>query len=208
MQSQGAVLVVDDDAELRNYVKEELEESGFVVRAVGDGGAALEVLRSWLPDLILLDLNMPKVDGWQFRVQQRRDARLAAIPLLAMSAEHSAKAVAIGSEGFLKKPFSTGQLLARIEETMSSARHDRSQPTGQGTPAVGLIHEINNLLSVVLGGLELIGGTVGDLAAKKPESAVLAELQNDVDASRAAAGKLKRLIRDLQSQSAPPTDRH
>jgi DNA-binding response OmpR family regulator len=204
MRKEGAVLLVDDDTELRDCVKEELEESGFVVRAAGDGGAALEVLRGWLPDLIVLDLNMPRVDGWEFRVQQLDDARLAAIPLLAMSADPSAKAAAINSDGFLKKPFSTVQLLSRIGEILSSARHNRERSALVGRPAACLIHEINNALSVVLGGLELIAVGVSDLAtdpreSADAESATVAEMRNDVDASLAAAEQLKGLTEDLRA---------
>jgi CheY-like chemotaxis protein len=225
MQKGAAVLLVDDDTELRECVKEELEESGFMVRAVGDGREALEALRAWLPDLIVLDLNMPVIDGWEFRVRQRGDARLATIPLLAMSADPSPKAAAMDADGFLRKPFSTIQLLSRIGEILSSARKDRLQSAMAAGSAAGLLHQVNNALSILLGGLELVAIGVGDLTPEPigvregdgGRAAALAVIQSDVEVSRAAAQQLRELTDDLEalgrsadeegptsSQSSPP----
>jgi CheY-like chemotaxis protein len=207
MRTDAAVLLVDDDTELRDCVQEELQESGFDVRVVGDGEAALELLRGWLPDLIVLDLNMPTLDGWEFRVRQMGDARLAGIPVLATSADPSAKAAAIDADGFLRKPFSTVELLSRIGEILTSARRARLQRAVAGGSAASLLHEINNALSILLGGLELVAIGVGDLAPRPSGaidcgsggSATLAEIRNDVDASRAAAQQLRSLTDHLQS---------
>jgi CheY-like chemotaxis protein len=225
MQKGAGVLLVDDDTELRECVKEELEESGFVVRAVGDGQEALEVLRAWLPDLIVLDLNMPVIDGWEFRVRQLGDARLAMIPLLAMSADPSPKAAAMDADGFLRKPFSTIQLLSRIGEILSSARNGRLQSAMAAGSAAGLLHQIKNALSILLGRLELVAIGVGDLSPEcggvresdGGRSAALAVIQDDVEASRATAQQLRELTDNLEalcrsadeagsasSQSSPP----
>lgn len=214
MQKGAAVLLVDDDTELRECVKEELEESGFLVRAVGDGQEALEALRAWLPDLIVLDLNMPVIDGWEFRVRQLGDARLAAIPVLAMSADPSPKAAAMDADGFLRKPFSTIQLLSRIGQILSLARNVRLQSAMVAGSAAGLLHQVNNALSILLGGLELVAIGVGDLT---PEGggvresdggvwAALAEIQSDVEASRVAAQQLRELTDDLEALSRSADD--
>jgi CheY-like chemotaxis protein len=228
MRNEAAVLLVDDDTELRDCVQEELEENGFEVRAAGDGQAALELLRGWLPDLIVLDLNMPTLDGWQFRVRQLDDPRLAGIPVLATSADPSPKAAAIAADGFLKKPFSTVELLSRLGKILARARQARLQSAVVGGSAASLLHDINNALSVLMGGLELVAIGVGDLAPKPSgavdwdggDSAMLAEIQGDVDASRAAAQQLRNLTDHLQSlcrnesreasliSSSAPSNRH
>ena len=81
------ILIVDDDAGSRNALANLLRDEGFTVVAVDSGAAALESLgRALLPGLIVLDLMMPGMDGWDFRHAQKRDPRLAAIPVIAVSA--------------------------------------------------------------------------------------------------------------------------
>lgn len=88
--SNGAshqILIVDDDAGSRNALAKLLRDEGFDVVAVDSGVAAMESLRRPpLPRLIVLDLMMPAMDGWDFRHEQKRDAELARIPVIAVSA--------------------------------------------------------------------------------------------------------------------------
>src|SRR5690242_8866746 len=85
------VLVVDDDYAIREMLTEVLEDAGYRVISVENGAAALAQLREMLtpPCLILLDLMMPVMTGWEFRIAQQADARLAAIPVIALSARPS-----------------------------------------------------------------------------------------------------------------------
>lgn len=81
------ILVVDDDAGSRNALLTLLRDEGFTVVGAADGREALEYLRqSPLPQLIVLDLMMVEMDGWDFRHAQKRDAKLAGIPVIAVSA--------------------------------------------------------------------------------------------------------------------------
>src|SRR5690242_9166848 len=101
-----SLLVVEDDRDVRDSLVEHLRDRGCDVVAAWNGQEALAHLRgNALPDLILLDLMMPVMDGWQFRVEQKRDPQLASIPVLAMSADPSAQAAAIDAHAFLRKPF-------------------------------------------------------------------------------------------------------
>jgi two-component system, chemotaxis family, chemotaxis protein CheY len=103
------LLIVEDDAEIRASIAELFEAEGYEISMAEDGREALELLRreSEPPGLILLDLMMPTMDGFEFRAEQQKDARLAAIPVLLMSAggDLGAKAAALGTKGYLKKPF-------------------------------------------------------------------------------------------------------
>src|SRR5262245_7048564 len=92
--SMGArLLLVEDDVSIRSALAEMLGDEGFTVTTAENGRAALDQLRQGpAPDVIVLDLMMPEMDGWEFRVAQRADPLLAGIPLLAMSADLSAKA--------------------------------------------------------------------------------------------------------------------
>jgi CheY-like chemotaxis protein len=103
------VLIAEDDREIRESVAELLESEGYEVIPAENGRRALEVLRAGgeQPGLILLDLMMPELDGFQFRAEQRKDPSLAGIPVLLMSAggDLAAKAGQLGAAGYLKKPF-------------------------------------------------------------------------------------------------------
>ncbi|MBK7862657.1 MAG: response regulator [Archangiaceae bacterium] len=102
------IMVAEDDPEIRASVAELLQSEGYEVVLASNGAKALELLRGGAaPQLILLDLMMPGVDGFQFREEQRKDPVLSAIPVLLMSAggDLNAKAAQLGVAGYLKKPF-------------------------------------------------------------------------------------------------------
>lgn len=82
------VLIVDDDELARDTVSDFLTDKGHEVQVVADGKEAIQRLDSdsRLPDLIILDLKMPRVDGWRFREHQRADPRIAAIPVIVLTA--------------------------------------------------------------------------------------------------------------------------
>src|SRR5688572_12845472 len=118
--SPRRILIVEDDAELGFELAEALVEAGYEVERCGDGREALERLgHDPLPDLIVLDLLLPVLDGWEFRLRQREFARYAAIPVLAISAESSARAAAIDSDYFLSKPFTSERLLQTVNTALA-----------------------------------------------------------------------------------------
>jgi CheY-like chemotaxis protein len=103
------ILIVEDDVEIRGELADLLRDEGHSVEESGDGAAALGWLEhtAHLPQLILLDLMMPVMDGWEFRKRQKRDERLSRIPVVIMSGAGDVKSEAaeLGAEGFLIKPF-------------------------------------------------------------------------------------------------------
>ena len=111
------VLVVDDDADIRETVRLILADEGYEVDDAADGSAALAQLRSGArPDVILLDLMMPVMNGWQFREAQQADPLLAAIPIIVISADARLRDQATQFGGrFLAKPVDIESLLAAIE---------------------------------------------------------------------------------------------
>ncbi len=113
-----SVLIVDDDLDIRREVSEILREEGFDVLIASGGAEALKVLGSSSPPpvVILLDLVMPRTDGWEFRRAQLADPRLASIPVLVFSSFDSGpRDVAdLRAAGFVTKPFTIAQLLDAI----------------------------------------------------------------------------------------------
>jgi CheY-like chemotaxis protein len=114
-----SVLVVEDDFDVRDALTQVLEMEGFRVVGAADGNEAMERARTGpLPSVILLDLMMPVMDGWQFRTEQLRDPALAAIPVILISADGTVreKAAALSAAAFLRKPIDVEQLLALVRQ--------------------------------------------------------------------------------------------
>jgi len=112
------VLIVEDDAGIREAIAAVLADAGIPSSQVANGLEALELLGrdASPPDLILLDIMMPVMDGWTFRAKQREDPRLASIPVVIFTAHASARDVAekMGAAAFLKKPVDLEALLATV----------------------------------------------------------------------------------------------
>jgi excisionase family DNA binding protein len=115
------VLIVDDDARIREFVRVNLEMDGYTVREAANAEEGLAVLDDEPPDLILLDVMMPGVDGWEMlrRVNERHG--VGAIPVIMFSGqaeESQDEALARGAHGFVGKPFNPQDLLTRTKELL------------------------------------------------------------------------------------------
>ncbi len=119
-QAGPLVLIVDDDEHMREYVKVNLELEGYSVRAVGSADEGLAAVEEKPPALILLDVMMPKVDGWEMlrRMQERHG--VDAIPVIMFSGKvdekSAADAEARGASGFIGKPFDPRQLIESTKQ--------------------------------------------------------------------------------------------
>lgn len=100
------VLVVEDDGLIRTLLAEMLRAEGIAVQTASHGREALAILQQWRPDLILLDLDMPEMDGRAFRAEQRRRPPLATIPVIVLSAASNLAGRVAGLEAtdILSKP--------------------------------------------------------------------------------------------------------
>ena len=116
------ILIVDDDDRLREYVKANLELEGYSVREAGSAAEGLAALEEEPPDLILLDVMMPRVDGWEMlqRVQERHG--VGTIPVVMFSGKvneaSDAEARARGARGFIGKPFDPQQLIESTKQLL------------------------------------------------------------------------------------------
>jgi len=114
------ILIVEDDPDVRASLVEVLEDEGYRVATAGDGVEALHYLRGApaLPRLILLDMMMPHMDGFQFRAAQSSDSVLSQIPVAVVTADDQAgrRATALGVNGYLRKPVQLTDLLALVEK--------------------------------------------------------------------------------------------
>jgi two-component system, OmpR family, response regulator MprA len=125
--SVGAILVVDDDAPIRRMLVRTLAAEGFEARAAPDGGAALAAIEESAPDVLVLDVAMPGLDGLD--VARRVRTKVLAFPILLLTARDAvAERVAgldAGADDYLVKPFATEELLARIRALLRRGREPR-----------------------------------------------------------------------------------
>jgi excisionase family DNA binding protein len=118
------VLIVDDDPRIREFVRVNLEMDGFAVREAGSADEGLAALEDEPPDLILLDVMMPKVDGWEMlqRVRERHGVDSIQVIMFSGQVEHDGtdQAEAGGAQAFVGKPFNPQDLVARAKDLLGS----------------------------------------------------------------------------------------
>jgi PAS domain S-box-containing protein len=121
----SSVLVADDNADMREYLARLLRAAGYQVTTVTDGQAALEAVRADVPDLVISDVMMPRLDGLGLVAELRAGARTASVPVLLLSAragqEASVEGLWAGADDYLVKPFSAVELLARVRSNLEMA---------------------------------------------------------------------------------------
>ena len=118
------VLVVDDDRDTRVILRTMLEASGYEVHEAADGPQALQTARSVHPDVVIMDVWIPRMDGWQVTRALRRDSVTSHIPVVAISAdalpEHEERAREVGCVGFLAKPIEPSVILEEVDWILRS----------------------------------------------------------------------------------------
>jgi PAS domain S-box-containing protein len=127
--AEGRVIVADDNADMREYVARLLREHGLTVETARDGNTALELAKRDPPDLVLTDVMMPGLDGFQLLAALRDDATTALVPVVMLSArageESRVEGLAAGADDYLVKPFSARELLARVVTHLQLGRARR-----------------------------------------------------------------------------------
>lgn len=116
------VLIIDDEEDYRLIVSDVLRSAGYEVKTAEDGRAGLEALKTFTPEIVLVDWMMPRLDGEGFCREMRRDARLKALPVLMLTVKQTAdeelEALHFGVDDFIVKPFKPEELLARVRAAL------------------------------------------------------------------------------------------
>ena len=117
------ILLVDDDQGIRMICRDVLEAQGYLVREVGDGETALKEARRFRPDLVLVDVMMPGMDGFSLAQRLRSDRDTSLTPIIFLSARgqtaDKVRAFKLGAEDYLVKPFDSAELVARVEKALT-----------------------------------------------------------------------------------------
>ncbi len=123
------ILVVDDEPEIVRFVRAYLEDAGYRVVTANDGQQALFVARHEKPDLVILDLLMPGMDGWDFIRRYRRERDTPVIMLTARVEEtDQVVGLELGADDYVTKPFSPRALVARVRAVLRRARGEPTPP--------------------------------------------------------------------------------
>ena len=113
------ILVVEDDRNISDLIRMYLEKEGFEVQTVFDGGSAVETFRSWEPDMVLLDIMLPVMDGWAVCGKIRETSRTPIIMITAKSEVFDRiQGLEMGADDYIVKPFEMKQLIARINAVL------------------------------------------------------------------------------------------
>jgi diguanylate cyclase (GGDEF)-like protein len=140
-----SLLVVDDDPFIARLLEIELRAAGYEVRVASDGQLALTAAQERSPDLVLADVMMPNMDGFELTRRLRQDPRTAAVSIIMLTARglsaDKLEGFAIGADDYIVKPFDTPELLARIRGVLRRSRDMRAQSPLTGLPGNVRIEE-------------------------------------------------------------------
>jgi DNA-binding response OmpR family regulator len=131
-----AIMLVEDEQDLADIVTYTLRRSGYEVLAAYDGYAALRLIKRRSPSLILLDIVLPRIDGWQVLQQLRSWSNVPVIMLTGVSSDNDVvRGLRMGADDYITKPFSPAQLVARVESVL---RRSSTEPNGSRTRTIEL----------------------------------------------------------------------
>ncbi len=155
--SAPLILLADDNADMRDYVSRLLRAEGWRVDAVSDGAVALERARRERPDLVLTDVMMPGLDGFELLRELRSDGATATIPIILLSARAGGDAkvegLRAGADDYLVKPFAANELTARVSSQLALSRFRREAEAAYADEAL-LIATLERVGAAITGELE------------------------------------------------------
>jgi signal transduction histidine kinase len=202
--ASSRVLLVDDNADMRDYVKRLLSDR-WQVETAANGAIALQMIQQQLPDLVLTDVMMPEVDGFQLLKTLRADPITQSIPIILLSArageEATVEGLEAGADDYLIKPFSARELVARVETQlqMSRLRQELAANRFKNEFLMTVTHELQSPLATILGWARFLqtksldsDTTARVLATIERNATIEAKLIKDLlDVSTILSGKLR-----------------
>src|SRR5688572_11554293 len=170
------VLVIDDSPEIRLIIEETLSMFGFATISAEDGETGVELAREHLPDLIICDVNMPKLDGFDTLTRLRENENTATIPFMFLSGAverpNVRRGMELGADDYLTKPFTPSELLAAVNARLEKKaeierKSEKKLDELRGKMTLALPHELRTPLNGIMG---LASIMVDDHATMKPQA--------------------------------------
>jgi signal transduction histidine kinase/integral membrane sensor domain MASE1 len=196
------LLVVDDDPVLGTYIAHLLAGRG-TIRTAGGGSMALEIARSWQPDLMLVDVRMPGVDGLELLSAIRADPHLRSISVILLSAwvddELRTRGLRAGADDFVTKPFTIADLLARVDGQLRLARMRSEAWTAAERERLAL--DLHDSVTQSVYGLTLLAEAVRRVASRGDHRAVDEYLGRLSETSQRALREMRLLVSQLRPSS-------
>jgi len=150
MHAMKTILVVDDEPKIAALARDYLEHAGFAVLTAGDGRAALTTIRQRRPDLVVLDLGLPGMDGLDVTRELRRDSNIPIVMLTARDDEvDKLVGLELGADDYLTKPFSPRELVARVRAVLRRA--DRPPDAAETIRADDVVLDLPRMRTEVAG---------------------------------------------------------
>ncbi|MEH2179605.1 ATP-binding protein [Nostoc sp.] len=204
--SPAYILIVDDNTDMRDYLKRILSEHDVEVEAVADGAAALAIVTERVPSLVLSDVMMPQMDGFELLKALRADARTKEIPIILLSARAGEESVIeglqAGADDYLIKPFSATELVTRVlahlqmAQLRSQALHqERTINRMKDKFLAEVSHELNTPLVAILGWTRL-------LRSSQPNQAMLMKSLETIERNATLQAKLVQDLLDISRITA------
>lgn len=207
---KGHILVVDDEELNRILLSTNLRESGYTVETAEDGRQALQMLRAQAFDAVLLDLIMPRMDGFEVLAEMKRDAGLRRIPVMVISSmddmDSIVRCIEMGATDYLAKPFNPVLLHARIRASLASLHEERMAvlreqfakvTAAQEEERQRIARELHDGLGPALASLNIRLLTVRKLLERDGHPTA-GEIEELAEQAQASMRDIRRLIHDLR----------
>src|SRR5579863_6047407 len=129
MNEHRRILVVDDESQITRVLRTSLSSQGYDIRVANDGETALEIMKDWIPDLVITDLSMPNMDGLELCRRLRLSTKIPIIVLSVRGEERiKVQALDAGADDYVTKPFGIEELLARVRANLRRSPVENEQP--------------------------------------------------------------------------------
>ncbi len=201
-----SILIADDDVAIRSMIRQILAHEGYTVAVAPDGAEAIKLIRELKPDLILTDVKMPNMDGYQVCQAVKGDPALKHIPILVLTVldrnEERVKGLDAGADDFINKPFNQAELLARVRAFLrTKSLHDELQrsyvrlkelETMRDALTGMIIHDLKSPLNVISGSIQVSLDSFVENKIGAPEDIRL--LKNAENSCRIMMGLLNDIL--------------
>ena len=186
------ILLVEDNEMNRDMLSRRLTKRGYAVVMAVDGAEGVAMARSESPDLILMDMGLPVMDGWTATCHIKENAATARIPVIALTAETAEgdreKCLAAGCDDYDTKPVDLERLIGKIETLLAGAKSESSPANPDVSSSPSLSHELLTPLNAIIGYTEILA----ERSKSRPED--LADLQKILTAAKELHARVEKVL--------------